>query len=72
MNNIYLEYGKYINNDGDCRYLDNINIKKKIDIKNRLDYEVNVLYYFISCCIYLIYYKVIRARQGASFRLLRL
>ncbi|CAD2099076.1 conserved Plasmodium protein, unknown function [Plasmodium vinckei lentum] len=57
MNNIYLEYGKYINNDGDCRYLDNINIKKKIEIRNRVNYEVNVLYYFISCCIYLIYYK---------------
>ncbi|WBY59425.1 hypothetical protein Py17XNL_001205245 [Plasmodium yoelii yoelii] len=57
INNIYLEYGKYINNDGDCRYLDNINIKKKIEIKNRVNYEVNILYYFISCCIYLIYYK---------------
>ncbi|SBT71665.1 conserved Plasmodium protein, unknown function [Plasmodium malariae] len=54
---IYLDYEKYINNDGDFRYLDNINIKKKIEIRNRVNYEVNVLFYFISTCIYLIYYK---------------
>ncbi|CRH00453.1 conserved Plasmodium protein, unknown function [Plasmodium relictum] len=56
-NDIHLNYEKYINNDGDFRYLDNINIKHKINIKNIINDEINTIFYLLSCCIYIIYYK---------------
>ncbi|GAW81346.1 hypothetical protein, conserved [Plasmodium gonderi] len=56
-NDMHINYEKYINNDGDIKYLDHINIGKKISIRNKVNNEVDILFYFVSICIYLIYYK---------------
>lgn len=54
---IFLHFEKYINNDGDVKYLDNINIKRKIEIKNKVHIIVNHIIYKTSCCLYLVCYK---------------
>ncbi|KJP87529.1 hypothetical protein AK88_02833 [Plasmodium fragile] len=57
INDLHINYEKYMNNDGDIKYLDHINIGKKISIRKKVNDEVNILFYFVSACIYLIYYK---------------
>ncbi|GAB66857.1 hypothetical protein PCYB_102070 [Plasmodium cynomolgi strain B] len=57
LNDLHINYEKYMNNDGDIKYLDHINIGKKIGLRKQVNTEVDILFYFVSTCIYLIYYK---------------
>ncbi|SBS84345.1 conserved Plasmodium protein, unknown function [Plasmodium ovale curtisi] len=57
LSDLHLNCEKYVNNDGDYRYLDNINIKRRINIREKVNREVSVLHYFITSCLYLLYYK---------------
>ncbi|SOS77140.1 conserved Plasmodium protein, unknown function, putative [Plasmodium sp. gorilla clade G1] len=59
IKDIHINYEKYINNDGDIRYLDNINIKSKLHIRKRINDEIDLLFYYISGCIYIVYYKAL-------------
>ncbi|CAA9988624.1 conserved Plasmodium protein, unknown function [Plasmodium knowlesi strain H] len=57
LNDLQINYEKYMNNDGDIKYLDHINIGKKIGLRKQVNTEVDILFYFVSTCVYLIYYK---------------
>ncbi|ANQ08512.1 Uncharacterized protein PCOAH_00029510 [Plasmodium coatneyi] len=57
LNDLHINYEKYMNNDGDIKYLDHINIGKKVGLRKQVNAEVDILFYFVSTCIYLIYYK---------------
>ncbi|KMZ80161.1 hypothetical protein PVIIG_01941 [Plasmodium vivax India VII] len=57
LNDLHINYEKYMNNDGDIKYLDHINIGKKIGLRKQVNAEVDILFYFVSTCIYLTYYK---------------